>query len=57
MNRVASGQVVEDFPIEDVYIVGDAYKPPGGIEVEGIALGVMRTLERLGLGNFSDWYL
>ncbi|ASI99225.1 phytoene desaturase family protein [Thermococcus celer] len=57
VNRVASGQVVEDFPIEDVYIVGDAYKPPGGIEVEGIALGVMRTLERLGLGNFSDWYL
>jgi hypothetical protein len=29
----------------------------GGIEVEGIALGVMRTLEKLGLGNFSDWYL
>ncbi|CAD5245158.1 phytoene desaturase family protein [Thermococcus camini] len=57
VNRVASGQVIEDFPIEDVYIVGDAYKPPGGIEVEGIALGVMRTLERLGLGSFSEWYL
>ncbi|NJE11302.1 NAD(P)/FAD-dependent oxidoreductase [Thermococcus sp. MAR1] len=57
VNRVASGQTVEDFPVEDVYIVGDAYKPPGGIEVEGIALGVMKTLERLGLGNFSEWYL
>ncbi|NJE60724.1 FAD-dependent oxidoreductase [Thermococcus sp. 21S7] len=57
VNRVASGQTVEDFPIDDVYIVGDAYKPPGGIEVEGIALGVMRTLERLGLGSFSEWYL
>ncbi|NJE49770.1 NAD(P)/FAD-dependent oxidoreductase [Thermococcus sp. 9N3] len=57
VNRVASGQVVEDFPIKDVYVVGDAYKPPGGIEVEGIALGVMRTLERLGLGSFSEWYL
>ncbi|NJE04075.1 NAD(P)/FAD-dependent oxidoreductase [Thermococcus sp. MV11] len=57
VNRVASGQTVEDFPMSDVYIVGDAYKLPGGIEVEGIALGVMRTLERLGLGNFSDWYL
>ena len=57
VNRVASGQTVEDFPIQDVYIVGDAYKLPGGIEVEGIALGVMRTLERLGLGSFSDWYL
>ena len=57
VNRVASGQVVEDFPIRDVYVVGDAYKLPGGIEVEGIALGVMRTLEKLGLGSFSGWYL
>ena len=57
VNRVASGQTVEDFPLQDIYIVGDAYKLPGGIEVEGIALGVMRTLERLGLGSFSEWYL
>ncbi|WP_457742023.1 phytoene desaturase family protein [Thermococcus sp.] len=57
VNRVASGQVVEDFPISDVYVVGDAYKLPGGIEVEGIALGVMRTLEKLDLGSFSEWYL
>ena len=57
VNRVANGQIVDDFPISDVYIVGDAYKLPGGIEVEGIALGVMRTLERLGLGSFSEWYL
>jgi len=57
VNRVASGQIVEDFPVKDIYVVGDAYKPPGGIEVEGIALGVMRTLERLGLGSFSGWYL
>ncbi|MDV3104697.1 phytoene desaturase family protein [Thermococcus waiotapuensis] len=57
VNRVASGQTVEDFPIGDVYIVGDAYKPPGGIEVDGIALGVMRTLERLNLWSFSEWYL
>ncbi|AIU69124.1 oxidoreductase [Thermococcus eurythermalis] len=57
VNRVASGQVVEGFPVEDVYVVGDAYKLPGGIEVEGIALGVMRTLEKLGLGSFSEWYL
>ncbi len=57
VNRVASGQSVEDFPIQDVYIVGDAYKPSGGIEVEGIALGVMETLEKLGLGSFEKWYL
>ncbi|WP_297500616.1 NAD(P)/FAD-dependent oxidoreductase [Thermococcus sp.] len=56
VNRVASGQVVEDFSIEGVYIVGDAYRPPGGIEVEGIALGVMRALEKLGLGTFEGWY-
>jgi len=37
--------------------VGDAFRPPGGIEVEGIALGVMRVLERLGLGNFREWRL
>ena len=57
VNRVASGQAVEGFPINDVYIVGDAFRPPGGIEVEGIALGVMRVLERLGLGNFREWRL
>lgn len=57
VNRVASSQLVEDFPIENVYVVGDAYKMPGGIEVDGIALGVMRTLEKLGLESFSEWYL
>ncbi|NJE46670.1 NAD(P)/FAD-dependent oxidoreductase [Thermococcus sp. GR7] len=57
VNRVASGQLVEDFPIRDIYVVGDAYKMPGGIEVDGIALGVMRTLEKLGLESFSEWYL
>ncbi len=55
VNRVAGGQRVE-FPVRDVYVVGDAYRPPGGIEVEGIALGVMKTLERLGLGSFEGWY-
>jgi len=57
VNRVASGQAVEDFPVSDVYVVGDAFRPPGGIEVEGIALGVMRTLERLGIGDFRGWSL
>ncbi len=57
VNRVASGQAVGDFPIGDVYIVGDAFRPPGGIEVEGIALGVMRVLERMGIANFHDWKL
>lgn len=56
VNRVASGMHL-DFPIENVYIVGDANKGEGGIEVEGIALGVMKTLENLGIGRFSEWYL
>ncbi len=56
VNRVASGQTVGDFPVQDVYVVGDAYKPPGGVEVEGVALGVMKTLERLGIGRFGEWY-
>jgi len=56
VNRVASGMHL-DFPMENVYIVGDANKGEGGIEVEGIALGVMKTLESLGVGRFSEWYL
>ncbi|MCO6040461.1 phytoene desaturase family protein [Thermococcus alcaliphilus] len=56
VNRVASGTHL-DFPLENVYIVGDANKGEGGIEVEGIALGVMKTLENLGIGRFSEWYL
>ena len=57
VNRVASGQIVEELPVEDVYVVGDAYKGEGGIEIDGIALGVMKTLEKLGLGRFDGWYL
>lgn len=57
VNRVASGQEHLEFPIENVYIVGDANKGEGGIEVEGIALGVMETLQKLGLGRFDEWYL
>ncbi len=57
VNRVASGQSVGEFPIEDVYVVGDAYKGEGGIEIDGIALGVMKILEKLGLGRFNEWYL
>ncbi|NPA47022.1 MAG: oxidoreductase, partial [Thermococci archaeon] len=57
VNRVASGQAVEDFPISGVYVVGDAFRPPGGIEVEGIALGVMRVLEKMGVAEFRGWQL
>jgi len=56
VTRVASGQHL-DFPMENVYIVGDANKGEGGIEVEGIALGVMKVLQAIGLGRFDEWYL
>ena len=56
VNRIASGQHL-DFPMENVYIVGDANKGEGGIEVEGIALGVMKVLQELGVGRFDEWYL
>ncbi|WP_457752729.1 phytoene desaturase family protein [Thermococcus sp.] len=56
VNRVASGEH-SDFPMENVYIVGDANKGEGGIEVEGIALGVMKVLQELGVGRFDEWYL
>lgn len=56
VNRVASGQHL-DFPMKNVYIVGDANKGEGGIEVEGIALGVMKVLQTLGLGRFPGYFL
>ncbi len=57
VNRVRSGEAIPEFPVKDVYIVGDSHRPPGGIEVEGIALGVMEVLEEMGIGNFSGWRL
>ncbi|AEH24697.1 protoporphyrinogen/coproporphyrinogen oxidase [Pyrococcus yayanosii] len=56
VNRVRAGMHLE-FPLSDVYVVGDSYRPPGGIEVDGIALGVMRVLERIGVGEFQGWEL
>lgn len=56
VNRVASGQHLE-LPLEDVFVVGDAYKGEGGIEIDGIALGVMKVLQRLNVAKFDEWYL
>ncbi|MHC1599023.1 MAG: phytoene desaturase family protein [Candidatus Methanofastidiosia archaeon] len=50
VNRAAHGlDVSQKFPIEGVYIVGDSAKGEGGIEVEGIALGVMKLRSLLGI--------
>lgn len=50
VNRAASGK---DFgnrtPLTGLYIVGDGAKGKGGIEVEGIALGVRNVIMEIGL--------
>jgi len=56
VNRTRAGLHIE-WPLNEVLVVGDGYRPPGGIEVDGIALGVMKALEKLNLGSFSEWYL
>ena len=41
VNRAASGKdLAQETPIKGLYLVGDSAKGEGGIEVEGIALGV-----------------
>ena len=34
-------------PIPNLYIVGDGAKGKGGIEVEGVALGVAATMKKI----------
>ena len=46
VNHAASGQDLDQkTPIKGLYLVGDSAKGEGGIEVEGIALGVERFME------------
>ncbi|AKB24429.1 putative oxidoreductase [Methanosarcina sp. MTP4] len=48
VNRASSGtDPGNNTPIPDLYVVGDGAKGEGGIEVEGIALGVARTMEKI----------
>ncbi len=50
VNRSASGldaNVKNTTPINNLFIVGDGAKGEGGIEVEGIALGVENTMEMI----------
>ncbi|MGP8319881.1 MAG: phytoene desaturase family protein [Methanosarcinaceae archaeon] len=50
VNRSASGfdaNVKNATPVKNLYIVGDGAKGEGGIEVEGIALGVANTMEMI----------
>ncbi|KGK98057.1 phytoene dehydrogenase [Methanococcoides methylutens] len=51
VNRSSSGSDIGNTtPIEGLYVVGDGAKGKGGIEVEGVALGVKNTMNLI-LGN------
>ncbi|HEY3360582.1 MAG TPA: NAD(P)/FAD-dependent oxidoreductase [Methanosarcina sp.] len=48
VNRAASGtDLGNETPIPGLYIVGDGAKGKGGIEVEGVALGVATTMKKI----------
>ncbi len=48
VNRAASGtDPGNETPIPGLYVVGDGAKGKGGIEVEGIALGVTATMKKI----------
>ncbi|MGC1121135.1 MAG: FAD-dependent oxidoreductase [Candidatus Methanofastidiosia archaeon] len=50
VNHAASGQDLDQVtPVKGLYLVGDSAKGEGGIEVEGIALGVERLLKIVGM--------
>lgn len=50
VNRAESGSCTSNTtPIRGLYIVGDGAKGKGGIEVEGVALGVQNTLSLLNI--------
>ncbi|MGB9930071.1 MAG: phytoene desaturase family protein [Methanosarcina sp.] len=48
VNRAASGtDPGNETPIQGLYVVGDGAKGKGGIEVEGVALGVAATMKKV----------
>jgi phytoene dehydrogenase-like protein len=50
VNRAASGSDIgSSTPVSNLYIVGDGAKGKGGIEVEGIALGVRNVMREMGI--------
>ncbi len=52
VNRASSGSDTGNMtPVNDLYIVGDGAKGKGGIEVEGVALGVMNVMRELGVSS------
>jgi phytoene dehydrogenase-like protein len=57
VNRAAAGyDMAPTTPIEGLYLVGDAAKGKGGIEVEGIAMGVETLISILEKRNIRPAY-
>lgn len=51
VNRASSGgDIGNTTPVRNLYIVGDGAKGKGGIEVEGVALGVRNVMKEIGVG-------
>ncbi len=52
VNRASSGSDIWNMtPVNGLFIVGDGAKGKGGIEVEGVALGVMNVMKELGVSG------
>ncbi len=52
VNRASSGNEIGNMtPVDNLYIVGDGAKGKGGIEVEGVALGVRNVMSELGASS------
>jgi phytoene dehydrogenase-like protein len=50
VNRASSGSDIGNrTPVQNLYVVGDGAKGKGGIEVEGVALGVMNVMKEIGV--------
>ncbi|MCZ7392278.1 MAG: NAD(P)/FAD-dependent oxidoreductase [Candidatus Methanoperedens sp.] len=50
VNRVSSGwDIGNRTPVSNLYVVGDGAKGKGGIEVEGVALGVRNAIKEIGV--------
>ena len=50
VNRASSGSDNGNTtPVKNLYIVGDGAKGQGGIEVEGVALGVRNAMAQIGV--------
>lgn len=54
VNRAGSGTGLGNrTPIDSLYVVGDGAKGEGGIEVEGVALGVMNTMNLIEQAGYA----